>query len=215
MKDLKILLGIVFATLILLFGGVFLLNNKNSTSQIAGAVDVKLLVREDSFQTALTSAKVTIVEFADFSCPACALSNEILNSITKDYAGKVNIVFRHFPLPTHINSKTAAEAVEAAGEQGKYLEMQDKLYKNQSEWSNIDNPLAKFLDYAKELNLDINKFEDSVKNNSFAAKIERDKNDGNLLGVNSTPTFFINGKKQLGIGSLDQFKNIINEQLNK
>lgn len=215
MKDLRILLGIILATLILLFGGVFLLNNNNPTSQIAGAVDTKLLVRDDSFQTATNSTKVTIVEFADFSCPACALSNEILNSITKDYAGKVNIVFRHFPLPNHINSKIAAEAVEAAGEQGKYLEMQDKLYKNQSEWSNIDNPLAKFLGYAKELNLDINKFEDSVKNNSFASKIERDKNDGNSLGINSTPTFFINGKKQLGIGSLDQFKNIINQELNK
>ena len=99
--EAKVLLGIGILTLIIIIGAVFLLGKSSSTPANTNSIpaDEKLLVRSDSYYTATESAKVTIVEFGDYQCPACAAVHTLTNQVLKEYAGKVNLVFRHFPLP--------------------------------------------------------------------------------------------------------------------
>jgi protein-disulfide isomerase len=142
------------------------------------------------------SGKVQIVEFGDYQCPSCGAAYPIIKQLQTENANDISLIFRNFPLPQlHANAITAAEAAEAAGKQGKYFEMHDKLYETQKEWSTLSNPLDTFVSYAKGLGLDQNKFKQDVEAENFKAIIDTDVADGNALGVNATPTFYINGKK--------------------
>lgn len=208
-QDTKIILGIGLATVVLIIGGAFWLGQSSSKSAVqtaSSSADPKLLIRSDSHQTASGSAQPTIVEFGDYQCPACGQAEPIVEQARKLNA---NFVFRNFPLPQHRNALISAEAAEAAGEQGKFWEMHDRLYQNQTEWSESTDALTIFTGYAKDLGLDTTKFKDEVTSNKFADQINQDKNDGLALGVDSTPTFFINGQKLVGVPSLDDFKNAI------
>lgn len=212
-NEIKAILGIGIVTVLVLVGAVTLLS-KPSQPTSNTKLDNKLLVKEDSNKIATDSAKVTIVEFADFQCPACAAVHPAVKQILNDYKGKVNFVFRHFPLPQHKNALIAASAAEAAGEQGKFWEMENLLFENQDKWSESDKAKEIFLTYAKELGLDKDKFKSAIEGNKFTSKITGDKDDGQALGVNSTPTFFINGQKFSESASYANLKNKIDE-LNK
>lgn len=203
--EAKTIFGIGIASIIIVVGGVLMLGQNSPPPQS----DSKALERGDSYKISSTSAKVTVVEFADFQCPACGQAHPIVKQIIEQYQGKINFVYRHFPLPQHQNAQLAAEAAEAAGEQGKFWQMHDLLFENQSSWSEQSSALDIFVDYAKELNLDIDKFKKQVEDNKFADKIKRDVNDGRDLGVNATPTFFINGQKFPGVLGLAEFRNKI------
>lgn len=211
-QEVKVLSGIGILTAALLIGAVFFLSNSNAptTQNSDSPVDTKLLIKEDSQKISTDSAKVTIVEFGDYQCPACALAHPIVKQVLDDYPGKVNFVFRHFPLPQHQNAQVAAEAAEAAGEQGQYFQMHDLIYQNQKEWSENNNPVEIFVKYAKELKLNVEQFNLAVTTNKYNQKIMADKNDGLALGINSTPTFYINGKKMDGF-SYSDFKKIIEQ----
>lgn len=203
-------MAIAAATLIIIIGGVFLMGRGNK-SAVTPTANPQLLVRGDSNQTATDSAqvKVMVVEFGDFECPACQEAHSVTKQMLKDYDGKVNFVFRNFPLPQHSKAQIAAEAAEAAGEQGKYWPMYDKIYENPSEWENSNQPLEIFSSFAKDLGLDVAKFQAAVKANKFADKIQRDLADGTALGINSTPTFFVNGKETVGVPNYQDLKKII------
>lgn len=192
--ELKTLLGIGAATLLILGGGVFLFSRSSSSTTPAKA-DPALLIRDDSDRIATDSAKATLVEFGDFQCPACAASYPYVKQILTDFSGQLNFVWRDFPLAQHRNAQIAAEAAEAAGEQGKYWQMHDLLFTRQGDWSESDKPLDIFVEYAKSLGLDPDKFTTAVKDHKYLPKIQQDTSDGNRLGVNSTPTFFVNGEK--------------------
>lgn len=216
-SEVKMLLGVGVVTLSIVVGAVFFLS-KDSDSQPAEndkRTDNAVLIREDSFNIATDSAKVTIVEFSDFQCPACKAANPIMKKVLTDFAGQVNFVYRHFPLPQHKNAVKAAEAAEAAGEQGKFWQMQDKLFEGQEEWAEVGDPREKFLSYAQELGLDMDKFKTVVDSKKFATKIDRDKGDGLTVGINSTPTFFINGEKNPGVLTYEQFREKIDQELQK
>lgn len=203
--EAKVLIGIGLATLIILFGGVFLLNKSNPSAVDTQTqkADPKVLIRDDSNKITADNAKVTLVEFGDFQCPACGAAQPIVKQILNEDKGAINFVFRNFPLPMHQNAQIAAEAAEAAGEQSKYWEMHDKLYETQNQWggekplSNKD-ALTMFVSFAKELGLDTEKFKQAVESSKFQGKIQKDQQDGNSLGVNATPTFFINNKQYSG-----------------
>lgn len=215
-QESKILIIIGVITLAIIGGGTFFLD-KSSTKQPtpAAKVDQNILVRPDSNKTGSDSAKVTLVEFADFQCPACGVAYPTVKQVRENYQGKINFVFRHFPLPQHKNGLKAAEAVEAAGEQGKFWEMDDKLFTNQDKWGESTNAMDYFLTYAKEIGLDTDKFKASVDANKFAEKIKKDQQDGVAAGVNSTPTFFINGSKIVGAPTYEEFKTQIDAELSK
>ena len=193
MGEAKVLVGVGIATLLILGAGVFLFSRSSSTASVKA--DPALLLHSDSNQIATASATATLIEFGDFQCPACGSAYPYVKQILTDFSGKLNFGWRNFPLAQHRNAQIAAEAAEAAGEQGKYWAMHDLLFTRQSDWSDSDKPLDIFIEYAKSLELDPDKFSQAVTDHKFLPKIQQDTSDGNRLGVNSTPTFFVNGEK--------------------
>ncbi|HEU4509698.1 MAG TPA: thioredoxin domain-containing protein [Pyrinomonadaceae bacterium] len=135
-------------------------------------------------------AVVTIVEFTDFECPSCARQHPVLERIVSEFGDRLRLVVRDFPLSQHANARKAAEAAEAAREQGKYWEYAALLFRNQSALG-----VDKLKQYATELGLDRAKFDASLDSGKFAEKIQRDLVDGRKLGINGTPTLYINGKR--------------------
>ncbi len=165
----------------------------------------------------LTHAKVTVVEFGDYQCPACKAEDPVVKQIIEEYKSNpnFNFVFLNFPLPQHANAQIAAEAAEAAGEQGKFWEMRSKLYETQADWSNLADPLDKFISYAKEFSLDTDKFKEAIQQKKFQSIIAADQQKGVEVGVSGTPTFYINGEKQADIPNLESFKKLIDTALAK
>ena len=215
-KEAKILIAIA---LVVIIGGVLLAIYANPQPEEAGkAVDPQSLIRENSYMTGKKDAKVTIVEFGDFQCPACAAAHPEVKAVLEQYKDNpdVNFVFRNFPLDSiHPNAHMAAEAAEAAGKQGKYWDMFDLLYSRQQEWAQDSAPLGIFSRYAQEFSLDGDKFKSEVEQRFYADIINTDYKDGEALGVNSTPTFFVNGVKQTGGFRRDEIKTLIDAELAK
>ncbi len=157
---------------------------------------------------------VTMVEYADFQCPACKQYHPIVKSLLELYPGQLKLIFKHFPLTSiHPNALPAAKAAEAAGRQNKFFEMADLMYERQGEWSSLADPIQKFVEYAKELGLDVNKFTTDMKDPAIAQTIEAQQNEGIKNGVNSTPSFFIEGKKIANPGDIAGFQKIIDAEL--
>jgi protein-disulfide isomerase len=134
------------------------------------------------------NAPVTIVEFTDFQCPACAAMHPVLEEVLKSYGDKVRFVVRDFPLNQHENARKAAEAADAANEQGKFFEYIAILFKNQKA---LD--VASLKKYASDLGLNRVKFDAALDRGIYAAEVNHDVQDGEMYGVGSTPTIFING----------------------
>lgn len=143
-------------------------------------------------------APVTIEEFGDFQCPPCGKFSEPLNQIERDFAGKVRLIFRHFPLAMHPNARAAAQAAEAAGLQKRFWEMHDLLYREQEVWSRPQVPDGLFAGYAKTIGLDPDKFRQDMQSEIVKERIAADEKRGAKLGVSVTPTVFVNGKSLTG-----------------
>ena len=158
-------------------------------------------------------AKVALIEYSDFQCPACASYYPILKKIAEDVGEQVRFAYRHFPLPQHKNAKLAATVAEASGKQGKFWEMHDLIFQNQSDWSEEKNAAVIFAKYAQDLNLDLTRFQADIASDEIKAKIENDYKSGIKVGINSTPTFFLNGKKLDNPRNYDEFKNAILQAL--
>lgn len=176
-------------------------------SDDAGVVPTKDLVTSASQVAGEATASANLVEFSDFQCPACGSVFPILRRVKQEFGENMQFVYRHYPLPQHKNAKKAAEASEAAGAQGRFWEYHDLLFINQSEWENLSNPdaLNKFIDYADSLGLDIERFRSELEGGVYALKVQEDLSAGSRLGVNSTPTIYINGKK-VSLRSYDQLR---------
>jgi protein-disulfide isomerase len=136
------------------------------------------------------NAPVTIIEFTDYQCPMCGRTAPILEDILKEFGDKVRLVARDFPLDQHKNALKAAEAAEAAREQGKYWEFTAILFKNQEA---LEEPKLK--EYATQLGLDRAKFDQALTSGKFYDKVQHDLREGEKLGVSGTPTIFINGRR--------------------
>lgn len=211
-KEAKVI-AVIF---VIIFGGLGWLisrNNKIATTPVAK----EQLIKAGNHSTKNPSAKVNLVEFGDYQCPACAAAHPIVEQMLAQYSNNpdVNFVFRNFPLPQHQYALISAEAAEAAGAQGKYWQMHSLLYENQDKWVNSTDPLNIFSGYAAQLQLDVNRFKEDVQQNKYSTVIEADKQDANLLGVNSTPTFFLNGLRMEGIQSISEFKSRVDAELAK
>jgi len=155
-------------------------------------------------------APVTIVEFSDFECPFCGRVGPTLKEVEEKYKGKVKVTFKHNPLPFHSSAMIAAQAAEAAKEQGKFWEMHDKMFANQRALSR-----DALVGYAKEIGLDTAKFEKALDSEKAKAQIAADQADARTAGANGTPTFFINGKRVVGAVPFENFKTVIDEELKK
>lgn len=199
--------GIVVVVLVGLVG-LFMLTNKP-----AETVDTTSFVRENNYYLGPKDAKVVLVAFGDFQCPACKAAEPALLQVRSEYRDKIKIVFKHFPLPSHTNAMSASKAAEAAGAQGKFWEYHDKLYETQDSWSASTNLLKLFEGYAKELGLDTAKFAQELNSDKFNETINKDKSDGLDVDVSATPTFFLNGEKLVGVITFAEFKQKIEAKL--
>lgn len=139
---------------------------------------------------------VTITEYSDFQCPACAQFSGLLDEMLAMYPEEVALEYKHYPLISiHPFAVPAAKAAEAAGQQGKFFEMHDKLFENQQVWSNSANPNGYFMTYAETIGLDMALFKRHMKASMIQDKVEnefREARDRNLTG---TPSFFLNGQR--------------------
>ncbi len=161
------------------------------------------------------NAKITLVEYADFQCPACGLYHPLLKKLLSDFNGRIYFVYRFFPLTSvHKNALVAAEAAYAANKQGKFWEMHDMLYETQKDWAESNNASDTFLAYAKKLNLNIDQFKKDAAADTTQSFIMSQENEGIKIGVNSTPSFFINGKQIENPQGYEAFKALLQQQLN-
>ena len=165
--------------------------------------------------------KNILVEYADLQCEACRAFHGFFKKWEKEdpktfaqVKQKVTFVQRHFPLSAHKNSQQASYAAEAAGKQGKFFEYVDVLFREQPTWDKITSAqeLEKlFLSYALESKLDTTQFQFDMKSSEVRDKVASDMAQGNAVGVNSTPTFFLNAEKQTDVRSFDEFKTKLSQ----
>ena len=142
------------------------------------------------------NAPVTLEEFGDFQCGACGVYYAELKKIETEFGNNLRVIFRERPLvPPHEHALIAAQAAEAAGLQGRFWEMHDKLYETQKDWSEARDLVPIFVDYAKQVGLDTDRFMKDLNGEAVAARIFQDGKRAHAFGINSTPTFFVNGKE--------------------
>ncbi len=195
-------------TFLLLFGVYKLVNQSVQTD----FPQVKKLKAGDHIKWSLLK-KNLLVEYSDFQCPACKNAHGILNNIEAsgspdfDITKKVTFAFRFFPLyQIHGNANVAAYAAEAAGIQGKFWKMSDLLFANQQAWEKSSDPQKEyFLNYAKELKLDVNQFKKDSSSTEVKNRVNEDLKEAQQMGIDSTPTFFLNGQK-VDVNSFDELK---------
>lgn len=182
---------IIVAVLALCAGIVFLLAQPRPEV----AKDFPPITAEDHTKGDV-EGHVVLVEYLDFECEACGAYYPIIKSLEKQFDKDITFVARYFPLPGHKNGLPAALAAEAAGRQGKFWEMHDLLFERQKEWGEkqVETPEV-FEAFAAELQLDMEKFRADVASADVRARVQRDIDSGRALGVNSTPSFFVNGER--------------------
>jgi protein-disulfide isomerase len=139
-------------------------------------------------------APITVEEFGDYQCPPCGTLAQPLNQIEHDFSPKVRLIFSNYPLPLHQHARAAASAAEAAGLQGKFWEMHDLIYKQQAVWSKARDVQPLFTSYAGLLGLDLERFKKDAESEAVKARIDRDQKRGASIGVQNTPTIFLNNR---------------------
>lgn len=160
------------------------------------------------------NAPVTLVEYSDFQCPACRTYETSLKNLAQQYDQELRIVYRHFPLTTlHKNAQKAAYASEAASLQGKFWEYHDMLFNTQDVWSEQSNPETYFLDYAKSLGLDQERFKKDMDSDEVKSVVAEQARAGEKEKITGTPTFFLNGKYFETPKTYEGFSAAVVEQL--
>jgi len=201
----------VLGTFLLLFGVYKLINQP----VVADFPQTKQLKTSDHIKWS-PKKKNILVEYSDFQCPSCKSAHDFLKTVEAsgsadfDITKKVTFVYRYFPLyQIHDKAKISAYVAEAAGIQGKFWEMSDLLFDNQQSWSASNDPQKEyFLNYAKELKLNIDQFKKDSDSTDVKNRVAEDLREAEQIGVNSTPTFFLNGQK-VDVNSYDEFKNLL------
>ncbi|MDO8564641.1 MAG: thioredoxin domain-containing protein [bacterium] len=158
------------------------------------------------------NATTTLVEWSDPQCPACRTYQPLVNQLMEEFGDRVKFSYKHFPLPQHANAIPAAAALEAAGRQGTFFPMLDLIFERQNEWEKASLIKAEnlFLSYAESLGLDTRQFKEDRVKREVREKIKGEYAEGGRIGVNSTPTFYLNGiKLTSNPRSYDEFRALI------
>ena len=196
-----------------LYGLIQIANSPKITSTSSGKLPQ---VTENEPTIGTPSAKVTLVEYSDFQCPACAAYHPMVKQLMTEYNGRIYFVYRYFPLSSiHQNAMISSLAAYSAGEQNKFWEMHDMLFQTQNSWATSSKARETFIDYAKKLDLDIDKFKTDLESNKGKDLINDTYSKGLALGINSTPTFFLNGEKIQNPRTYNDFKSLIDNEINK
>lgn len=202
----KFVLGVVIVVLCL-FAYYFFA----TSSTVSNKVENITITKTDHVKGA-QDGKLTLVAFEDFQCPACGVYDPLVRQVLQDNKNVLKFVFKHFPLTQiHPNALLAAKASEAAGLQGKFWEMHDMLYDKQADWSTGINARDVIMTYASILKLNTSKFNEDLNSKTLEEKVLADFKEGVALGVQGTPSFFLNGKKIENPASLEAFNTLILE----
>jgi len=197
---------IIFSTIVvLLLGGLIVWTRiTNPPIDLSGVENNSIVAASEQngnigdHYTGSDSKKILFIEYGDYQCPSCGSSFPHVQTLMEEYGDDVTLVFRNFPLTSmHPNARAAAAVAEAAGLQGKYWEMHDKLYEHQDDWSSLNSSKRTdvFNSYAKELGLDMDRFTTDVAAKPVTQKINFDLALGKSANVSATPTFFLNGEQ--------------------
>ncbi|MBX9243832.1 thioredoxin domain-containing protein [Actinotalea ferrariae] len=209
-RSLRLSLILVGLAVLALVVAVVVTRPQSSPSSDSGAGEQGELVRPDSPRLT-EGSEVQLVEFLDFECESCGAIYPYTEDLKARYGDRFEFVVRYMPL--HVSSVNAALAAEAAGAQGSYEEMYDVLFERQAQWGHQQTAQREvFFDYAEELGLDMTRFEADFDDPAALARIERDRADGQAVGVTGTPTFFLDGE-QLPIDSVDDLESALIEAL--
>lgn len=194
MKNPWVVVGII---MVVLFGGAIWYSSIATEKSNEGVIPMEQIKGNKD-------AAVTLVEYSDFQCPACASFQPVLKELLATYGEDLKFEYKHYPLPIHPYAQQAAIAAEAAGQQGKFFEYHDALFENQNEWSKSATPVAFFSKYATDLGLDVEKFKQHQKSSLLRDSVRDDLNEAKELGLTGTPTFYLNGEK-MEITSFEDF----------
>jgi len=171
---------------------------------------IRMLDVADAPMKGSPTAKVTLVEFADYECPHCKRFQPVLRQIVDEFKNDVRLYFKHYPLPQHPNARLAAEAAVAAQRQGKFWPFEEKV------WDNQDNlSPAEIETIAKQTGLDMAKFRKDIEDGTVKAKVQRDRVDGQTAGIQATPTLYINGREYTDTKDTETLREWINEELGR
>ena len=161
-----------------------------------------------------TNKTITLTEYSDYECPACGYFYPIVKKLKAKYGEQIKLNLKFYPLNSHQFSALAARAAQAAKNQGKFHEMHNKLFENQDYWVRSSNPQSIFVNYAKDLDLDVNQFKKDLNSAETQKTVMEQKQEGREAGVNATPTFFIEGKMIDPLPqNFEQFDSIIQKYL--
>ena len=189
------------AMIMLATAGLFLVNFNALQAQSSST---------DKEVTSDDTAQVVLTEFSDYECPACGYYHPWIKQLKKDFGEDLKIDHHHYPLSQHRFSALAARAAEAARNQGKFTEMHNLIFEHQDQWSR-GNAQQIFIGYADELGLDMKQFKKDLNSEEIYKRVQKDKQMGRDRGVNSTPTFYINGDKIQNPRSYQSFKSMIQQ----
>lgn len=202
----------VFLVVMVVAIGAWQTGTKSPTqpaTQTLGSSTITDTLSPSDWKKGSKNPKVTLIEYSDFQCPACGYYYPLVEKITTEYADRMTFAYRHFPLPQHKNALVAAYATEAAGKQGKFWAMYQKIFETQDKWSETNTATKTFEGYAQGLGLDMNKYKQDASSAETKAAVDNDRNTGLQKGVNGTPSFFLNGKKMQNPRDYTEFKALI------
>jgi len=210
-KKYGIIGGTVLVIILSIVGLVKLASMPSTTSSITVApISKKDITLGDP------KAKVTLIEYSDFQCPACAAYYPIVKQMLSEFGTKIYFAYRFFPLTNiHPNAQISAQAAYAAHKQGKFFEMESYLFTKQKEWAELQDPTTAFSDYALLLKLDVDKFKTDMNSDETKTRILDSQAQASTAGINSTPSFFLNGIKLDNPANLDAFRSLIQNEINK
>jgi len=208
MKNIPLLLGTIFGTLILVLGVTFFFSNSSTQTVDEAPIDPALLVGDAPHIYGPSDAPITIVEFSDFQCPACRATESLIKDVADQYPEDVRVIYRHFPLSSiHPYAQLAAEASEVAATQGLFWEYHDILFDSFDEWTKLksaDEVQTAFVGYAGELGIDTAQFQEKILSREQRDAVLSDVAAGNSFNVNATPTLFVNGQRLSAPNQLPQ-----------
>lgn len=211
---------IIFAVLVVgIFGYFLIVSNKKDNTGLGNANvsgDPKAIVVGDH-QFGNSQSKVTLIEYLDPQCPGCGQLNPSMQQIMEEYKDKVHFVHRVFPLTDiHKNALAGSRALEAAGLQGKFFEMENVLFTNQSSWQSLSTAKAQeaFEGYAKQIGLDVEKYKTDYAGSQVFDAVSASRKRGEQMGVTGTPTLFINGEK-ITFQTADDIRKLLDDALAK
>jgi protein-disulfide isomerase len=211
-KKLAIWGGVALVFLIVI--GVLFTTVTSPTSSTPNITIAPVSAKDIS--TGNPKSKVTLIEYADFQCPACATYHPLVDQLLKDYQNKIFYVYRMFPLErAHPNALISAKSAYAAYKQGKFFEYGDLLFSKQNDWADLQNPQDTFTSYAQSLKLDVSRFTNDMSSQETQKYVKDSENQALNEGIDSTPSFFINGKLIQNPNSIDDFKKLIDAALSQ